>query len=157
MNLPVTPRVMASTVSANLVNVLETRGPSLSASAACAGGAYNLLLAAQLIESGFVDAALAYDWGLVNHVVPHADLRLLDPVATVTLITRMHGTLAYESLFAWDSKFESKPMMVETHSVSPDNLTYTFKLRSGLKFHDGQPVRSADCIASIDQIGRAHV
>jgi 3-oxoacyl-[acyl-carrier-protein] synthase-1 len=55
----VIPRIMASTVSANLVNVLETRGPSLSVSAACAGGTYNILLAAQLIEAGFVDSAIA--------------------------------------------------------------------------------------------------
>ncbi len=55
----VIPKLMASTVSANLVNVLGTTGPSFTASAACAGGAYNLLLAAQLIESGHCDAALA--------------------------------------------------------------------------------------------------
>jgi 3-oxoacyl-[acyl-carrier-protein] synthase-1 len=55
----VIPRLMASTVSANLVNVLETRGPSVSATAACAGGAYNILFAAQLIEHGFVDCAIA--------------------------------------------------------------------------------------------------
>lgn len=53
------PRLMASTVSANLVNVLRTTGPSFTASAACAGGAYNLLLAAQLIEHGHAEAALA--------------------------------------------------------------------------------------------------
>ncbi|MBM4358374.1 MAG: beta-ketoacyl-[acyl-carrier-protein] synthase family protein [Deltaproteobacteria bacterium] len=55
----VIPKIMASTVSANLVNVLQTRGPSLSVAAACAGGTYNLIVAAQLIEAGFVDTALA--------------------------------------------------------------------------------------------------
>jgi 3-oxoacyl-[acyl-carrier-protein] synthase-1 len=55
----VIPRLMASTVSANLATVLETTGPSFSASAACTGGAYNLLLAAQLIGSGHVEAAIA--------------------------------------------------------------------------------------------------
>jgi 3-oxoacyl-[acyl-carrier-protein] synthase-1 len=55
----VVPRLMASTVSANLVNVLGTTGPSFTTSAACAGGAYNLLLAAMLIESGHCDAAIA--------------------------------------------------------------------------------------------------
>ena len=55
----VVPRLMASTVSANLVNVLRTTGPSFSATAACAGGAYNVLLAAQLIQSGHAKAALA--------------------------------------------------------------------------------------------------
>jgi 3-oxoacyl-[acyl-carrier-protein] synthase-1 len=55
----VIPRLMASTVPANLATVLGATGPSFTAAAACAGGAYNLLLAAQLIEGGHVDAALA--------------------------------------------------------------------------------------------------
>jgi 3-oxoacyl-[acyl-carrier-protein] synthase-1 len=55
----VVPRLMASTVSANLANVLRTIGPSFSATAACAGGAYNVLLAAMLIQSGHAKAALA--------------------------------------------------------------------------------------------------
>ncbi len=53
------PRLMASTASANLAAVLETTGPSFSVSAACAGGAYNILLAASLIERGIVDSAVA--------------------------------------------------------------------------------------------------
>ena len=55
----VIPRLMASTVPANLASVLGATGPSFTAAAACAGGAYNLLLAAELVESGHVDAALA--------------------------------------------------------------------------------------------------
>jgi 3-oxoacyl-[acyl-carrier-protein] synthase-1 len=55
----VIPRLMASTVPANLATVLGATGPSFTATAACAGGAYNLLLASQLIELGHVDAALA--------------------------------------------------------------------------------------------------
>lgn len=53
------PRLMASTVSANLATVLGTTGPSFTATAACAGGAYNVLLAAELIEQGRVDGAIA--------------------------------------------------------------------------------------------------
>ena len=55
----VVPKLMASTVSANLVNVLGSTGPSFTTSAACAGGAYNLLLASMLIESGHCDTAIA--------------------------------------------------------------------------------------------------
>lgn len=55
----VIPKLMSSTVSANLVNVLGSTGPSFSAAAACAGGAYNILLAAELVRAGHVDAALA--------------------------------------------------------------------------------------------------
>src|SRR5438105_9054038 len=55
----VIPRMMASTISANLAALLRATGPSFSASAACAGGAYNILLAAELIEHGHVEAAIA--------------------------------------------------------------------------------------------------
>lgn len=58
--LPTTiPRMMASTASANLATVLKTRGPSLSITAACAGGAYNLAIASSWIREGIVDHALA--------------------------------------------------------------------------------------------------
>jgi 3-oxoacyl-[acyl-carrier-protein] synthase-1 len=53
------PRLMASTVSANLATVLGSTGPSFTVSAACAGGAYNILLAAELIEQGRVEGAIA--------------------------------------------------------------------------------------------------
>lgn len=55
----VIPRLMASTASANLVNVLRTTGPSFSATAACSGGAYNVLLAASLMASGHAKCAIA--------------------------------------------------------------------------------------------------
>ncbi|NUP07371.1 MAG: beta-ketoacyl-[acyl-carrier-protein] synthase family protein [Polyangiaceae bacterium] len=64
----VIPRLMASTVSANLVNVLRTSGPSFTATAACSGGAYNLLLASSLIQSGHAKAAIA---GGVEVCDPH--------------------------------------------------------------------------------------
>jgi 3-oxoacyl-[acyl-carrier-protein] synthase-1 len=53
------PKLMSSTVSANLVNVLRCTGPSFTASAACSGGSYNMLLAANLIERGVTETALA--------------------------------------------------------------------------------------------------
>jgi peptide/nickel transport system substrate-binding protein len=59
--------------------------------------------------------------------------------------------MVYDTLFAMDEKFQVKPQMVETYDVSADKLTYTFTLRDGLKFHDGAPVRSADCIASVER------
>ena len=64
----VIPRLMASTVSANLSALLRTTGPSFSASAACASGAYNILLASELIEHGHVEAAIA---GAAEVADPH--------------------------------------------------------------------------------------
>jgi peptide/nickel transport system substrate-binding protein len=41
--------------------------------------------------------------GSVLRVAPHADLKTLDPVAASIVITRMHGLMIYETLFAWDA------------------------------------------------------
>lgn len=86
--------------------------------------------------------------------IPHADLKNIDPIWTTAYITRNHGYLIYDTLFALDAKLQPQPQMVETWNVSPDGLTYTFTLRPGLKWHDGAPVRSADCIASIQRWGK---
>jgi peptide/nickel transport system substrate-binding protein len=83
--------------------------------------------------------------------IPQADLRILDPIATTAYITRNHGYMVYDTLFSIDEKFQVKPQMVDKWEMSKDGLTYTFTLRDGLKFHDGAPVKSADCIASIDR------
>jgi peptide/nickel transport system substrate-binding protein len=89
--------------------------------------------------------------------VPQADLRILDPITTTAYITRNHGYMIYDTLFATDAKFQVQPQMVDKYELSKDQLTYTFTLRDGLKFHDGQPVRSADCIASIQRWAKRDV
>ncbi|MFL6580297.1 MAG: ABC transporter substrate-binding protein [Burkholderiales bacterium] len=83
--------------------------------------------------------------------IPQADLRILDPITTTAYITRNHGYMVYDTLFATDAKFRVQPQMVDKWDLSKDKLAYTFTLREGLKFHDGQPVRSADCIASLER------
>ena len=44
--------------------------------------------------------------------------------------------------------------MVERTTVSPDRMKYTFTLRNGLLWHDGQPVVSEDCVESLKRWGR---
>jgi len=81
--------------------------------------------------------------------VPQADLRILDPIWTTAYIVRNHGYMIYDTLFATDANFKVQPQMADGYKVSADGLTYTITLRDGLKWHDGQPVKPADCIASI--------
>jgi peptide/nickel transport system substrate-binding protein len=95
-------------------------------------------------------AALAQGQKVLKFI-PQADLRILDPITTTAYITRNHGYMIYDTLFATDAKFQVQPQMVDKYELSKDQLTYTFTLRDGLKFHDSQPVRSADCIASIER------
>lgn len=86
-------------------------------------------------------------------VVMHSDLKIVDPIWTTAYITRNHGYMVYDTLFAMDEKGEIKPQMVDKHDVSGDKLTYTFTLRDGLLWHDGKPVTAEDCIASIKRWG----
>lgn len=83
----------------------------------------------------------------------HSDLKIVDPVWTTALITTYHGFMVYDTLFALDESMTVRPQMVDRWSVSDDKLTYTFTLRDGLEWHDGQPVTAEDCIASIRRWG----
>jgi peptide/nickel transport system substrate-binding protein len=82
-------------------------------------------------------------------VVMHSDLKTLDPLVSTQYIVRNHGHLVWDQLVAMDAKGVVRPQMAEKWDVSADGLTYTFQLRDGLEWHDGTPVTSADCIASI--------
>src|SRR5437016_2752293 len=83
--------------------------------------------------------------------IPQADLRSIDPIWTTAYVSRNFGYLVFDTLFALDKDFKPQPQMVDRWSVSDDKLVYTFTLRNGLKWHDGQPVRAADCVASIER------
>jgi peptide/nickel transport system substrate-binding protein len=81
--------------------------------------------------------------------VMHSDLKIVDPIWTTAYISRNHGYMVYDTLFAMDEQGEIKPQMVDRYEVSADKLLYTFTLRDGLLWHDGTPVTAEDCIASI--------
>ncbi len=86
-------------------------------------------------------------------LVPHSDLKVLDPIWTTAFITRNHGYMIYDVLFAKDEKGEVHPQMVDKYETSPDKLVWTFTLRDGLEWHDGKPVTAEDCVASIKRWG----
>ena len=110
------------------------------------------VLAASLLS---LDETAAAQDKKVLRVVMHSGLRITDPIITTAYIARNHGYMIYDTLFATNENFDIKPQMVKDYSVSDDKLTYTFTLRDGLKFHDGAPATSADCIASIQRWGNA--
>ena len=56
----------------------------------------------------------------------------------------------HNSLVAYDTDYNMYPDLAESVEVSPDGLTYTFKLRQGVKFHDDSELKAADVKYTID-------
>jgi peptide/nickel transport system substrate-binding protein len=79
----------------------------------------------------------------------HSDLKVVDPIWTSALISVDHGYMIYDTLFALDDELAVQPQMVDRYEVSADKLVWTFTLRDGLAWHDGQPVTAEDCVASL--------
>jgi peptide/nickel transport system substrate-binding protein len=104
--------------------------------------------AASLAAIGFTTTAKGAHTKTLRFIAG-SDLRVLDPIWTTAGITRNHGYMVFDTPFALDAKFNPQPQMVGDYTISPDRLRYSFSLRDGLRFHDGEPVRGADCVASL--------
>jgi peptide/nickel transport system substrate-binding protein len=83
-----------------------------------------------------------------------ADAPSLDPHQEQTFATIQPVAPLYSTLLQIDPY--SYPNIVgdvaSEWKISPDALTYTFKIRPGIRFHDGSPLTAADVKASYDKI-----
>lgn len=84
-------------------------------------------------------------------IIPQ-DLDYLDPHLAVAAGTAEVLFNIYEGLLKPNDKGELYPAVAESYEVSPDGLTYTFKIRSGVKFHNGKTVTSADVKYSYERL-----
>ena len=62
---------------------------------------------------------------------------------------RNDAYLVFDTLYGITTDWKAQPQMVEAHAVEEDGLTWTLKLRGGLRFHDNEPVLARDVVASI--------
>ncbi len=83
--------------------------------------------------------------------VPQANLAVLDPILTTAGVTLDHGYTVFDTLYGTDADFRPTPQMAEGHDVSADGRLWTIRLREGLVFHDGEPVRAIDCATSLER------
>jgi peptide/nickel transport system substrate-binding protein len=83
--------------------------------------------------------------------VPQANLTALDPIWTSAIVTQMHGYCIFDTLYAVDGEQRPRPQMAEGHTATDDGRIWRIRLRDGLRFHDGEPVRARDCVASLER------
>ena len=62
----------------------------------------------------------------------------------------------FDGLITYDFNLKPIPQLATSWSLSPDGLTYTFKLRQGVTWHDGKPFTSADAAFSILRLKQGH-
>jgi peptide/nickel transport system substrate-binding protein len=76
----------------------------------------------------------------------------LDPtVAAPVAIREVTWVNLYEGLVRIDRAGKVQPLLAKSWEVSPDGLTYTFRLQEGVKFHDGSAFDSADVKFAFDR------
>jgi peptide/nickel transport system substrate-binding protein len=109
-----------------------------------------LLIGAGLAAAGRVRPAVAADdKARVLRFIPQADVTVLDPLGTTAYPTRNHGHMCWDTLYGVDAGFVPRPQLAAGHVVEDDGKRWTFTLRDGPTFHDGEMVRASDAVASI--------
>lgn len=78
----------------------------------------------------------------------------LDPYFSSSIATRNIAMHIFEQLVTRGESNQVIPELAESWKVSPDGLTYTFKIRSGVKFHNGKELTAADVKASFERYRR---
>ena len=81
--------------------------------------------------------------------VPQANLTSLDPIWTTATVTRNYAYMVFDTLYGTDDQLRPQRQMAAGERFEEDGKRCTITLRPGLRFHDGEPVRARDCVASL--------
>ncbi len=106
------------------------------------------LLAVVLMISG---AALAVDKDTIV-VVKSAEIISLDPQDITDTPSEDMNRKIYEGLVDFSPELSVVPKLAESWEVSEDGMTWTFKLRKGVKFHSGAPFNAEAVKLSFDRL-----
>jgi peptide/nickel transport system substrate-binding protein len=83
-----------------------------------------------------------------------ANVNSLDQMTSSTISTRNIAMNIYESLVTRDENNNPILELAESMEEAADHLSYSFRLRDGVRFHNGKPMTSADVVASFDRYKR---
>lgn len=105
------------------------------------------------LSAGFMVAAMATTSAQVLEIGADLGPTGLDPhlITAFPSFMVVNGNI-YEGLTAIDRDLKIIPSLAESWTVSADGKTYAFKLRSGVKFHDGSAMEAADVVASVKRL-----
>ncbi len=96
-----------------------------------------------------VGSSHAAPTGTITMAIPDFGYESTDPIYQESL----WGWMFYDSLIRWSKDNKYVPGVADSYTVSPDGLTWTFKIHQGIKFHNGDPLTAADVKFSVDRFG----
>ena len=73
----------------------------------------------------------------------------LDPHKMISAGTKEIMFNVFEGLLKPTTEGELAPALCESYEISADRLSYTFKIRQGVKFHNGSPLTADDVVYSL--------
>jgi peptide/nickel transport system substrate-binding protein/oligopeptide transport system substrate-binding protein len=80
------------------------------------------------------------------------DPRSLDPALSTDVPTGRAVGYVFDGLVRFTPDAQVVPVLAKSWEVTPDGITYTFHLRSGVKFHDGRPFSAKNVIHSFERV-----
>jgi peptide/nickel transport system substrate-binding protein len=111
------------------------------------------IAAAALLSGAIASQANAQKKGGTLTYTYHPEPTAMSTIATTAVPVSLISSKIYESLLEYEGPgMKPLPGLAESWTVSKDRLTYTFKLRKGVTWHDGKPFTSEDVKFSIEKV-----
>jgi peptide/nickel transport system substrate-binding protein len=117
-------------------NATTSAGGAAGGAASATTNAGGETAGAAATAGGNADASGAQGNATIN-ISLSADPPKLDPALSSALVDRQVFNSLFDKLVDLDAQGKIVPMLATAWKMSDDNLTYTFTLRDGVKFHDG--------------------
>lgn len=115
----------------------------------------SLALAAAIAASAALsNAALGQTRGGTLSAIVQPEPPMLVSAMNSQAPTQYVAGKIYQGLLTYTPDLKPQPELAKSWKVSPDGLTYTFELQSGVKWHDGKPFTAADAEFTIDKMLR---
>jgi peptide/nickel transport system substrate-binding protein len=106
--------------------------------------------------AGWAAAAQAQDsGGTLRWALTPEPPTLVTAFSSAQMVQQISAKML-DGLVVYDKKLDPMPALATSWTVSPDARSVTFKLRDGVKWHDGQPFTSADVKYSFEEILKKH-
>ncbi len=118
-------------------------------------GAYRVavsIVAAAVAVAGLASTAMAQKRGGTMHALINPEPPILAVGIVSNTPTQTVGGKIFSALLTYSFDLKPVPSLAESFEISADGKTYTFKLRKGVKWHDGKPFSSDDVVFSFTKL-----